>query len=145
MINDVIDAITQALHSIFGDDYRYYKEEINQNTEYPCFVVQTLEPMYRSTSLYRYIVTIPLIIYHFGQKNDPLNHQKCYDIATTLYKHLEYLPLDEDNLIRGYNISWEINEGVLQFYITYRIIMINDQSELTKMEDIKTQTNIKKG
>lgn len=143
MTNTVINAITQTLHSIFGDDYHYYKEEINQNIEYPCFVVQPLEPSVRSTNRYRYIQTIPLVIYYFGEKNDSSNHEKCYDISSTLWHKLEYLPLDDDTLIRGYNVSWEINEGVLQFYITYRIVMIGDMPDTTDMEILKTTQKTK--
>lgn len=143
MTNNILDAITKTLYSIFGDDYKYYKEEMNQNIEYPCFVVQPLEPIYKSTSQRRYIFTLPLVIYYFGEKNDQNNHEKCYDISSTLWHKLEYLTLDEDTLIRGYNVSWEINDGVLQFYITYRCVMYDEQTDLTKMEELKT--NITKG
>lgn len=142
MTNVVINSITKTLYSIFGTDYSYYKEEINQDVNYPCFVVQPLEPTIRSTNRYRYIETVPLVIYYFGEKNDPDNHEKCYDISNKLWQNLQYLELDSDNFIRGYNVSWEINEGVLQFYITYRAVFIDDvNSDKPKMEDfVSTQT-----
>lgn len=121
MVNTILDAATVALHNTFGDSYTYYREEVEQNADKPYFRVDALTSLSRSTrSVNRYNRTIPLIIHYFTDKENTVDARRdCYNVAEKLNYALEYLHVN-DCLIMGTDISWEITEGVLQFYITYK-------------------------
>lgn len=136
MVNDLFDWITIALYNKFGDDYKYYVEEVEQNTSKPCFVVGALEPIVRRQSPVRYDRVFPIVIYYFTDKDSTSQAKRdCYDVAEKLLEALEEINNTEgDVLIRGYNISWEIVEGVLEFFINYRFYTYREvESEV--MED----------
>lgn len=138
MVNTILDATTVALHNTFGDTYTYYVEDVEQNATKPCFVVGMLNPLLRSTKLDRYYRTMPLIIHYFTDKDNTLDAKKdCYDVAEKLAEALEFLPVEiEECTIMGRDISWEIVEGVLQFYITYNFY-VERVREHIYMEDGK--------
>lgn len=118
-VTDLIDGTTIALHNQFGDTYKYYVEEVEQNAKKPCFVTGILNPMIRSTNARRYERTCPLVVHYFTDKENTLDANKdCYSIAEQLWQALEYLTVD-GCILRGEEISWELVEGVLEFFITY--------------------------
>ena len=42
MINEIIDGISVAINTEFGDDYEIYTESIEQGLEEPCFSILCL-------------------------------------------------------------------------------------------------------
>lgn len=117
MVNDVLDAITNQLGLTFGNSYRYYVEDVEQDLQKPCFTVDMLEPRNRSTNYKRYKRTMPVVIHYFNGERDT-NKKDCYAIAERLVECLEYLKF-KNTYLRGENISWQLVEGVLQLFITY--------------------------
>lgn len=133
-INDFIDSVTIALHNQFGNDYKYYVEEMEQNAKKPCFVVGVLNPMIRSTNARRYVRTCPMVLHYFTEKENTLDAKKdCFGISEQLWQTLEYLTVN-DCVLRGESISWELVDGVLEFFITYSY-PIYKVSETIYMED----------
>lgn len=136
MVNDFFDWITIALYEEFGDDYKLYVEEVEQNLFKPCFVVSTLNPMITAKSPVKYQRVIPIVIYYFTGKEDTVDAKKdCFNIAERLWERLEYLTNGEIAL-RGDSISWEMIDGVLQFFITYKFDIIRT----TEHEDMGSVT-----
>lgn len=134
MVNTFIDAITVALYKKFGESYKYYLEDVEQNVTKPCFVVGTLNPLVRSTSAKKYDRTLPIVIHYFTAKDNTVDAKKdCYTIAEQLLEALEYLNVS-DCIVRGENIEWELVEGVLQFFITYRF-EVRKTDEIYYMEE----------
>lgn len=138
MVNTILDATTVALHNAFGDTYTYYLEESEQNVSKPCFVVGMLNHLLRSTRLDRYYRIMPLTIHYFTNKDNTLDAKRdCYSVAEKLAETLEFLPIEsEDCTVMGRDISWEIVEGVLIFYITYNFY-VERVREHIYMEDGK--------
>lgn len=140
MVNDLLDAITIQLHKTFGDNYKYYVENIEQNLVKPCFTIDTITSTKRSTSPVLYDRTVPIVIHYFNDKKS--NTKKTgYAIAEQVSECLEYLPM-LGVLLRGYDISWQFTEDVLQIFVTYKFTARNVQ-ELDAMEDVSTQSSIK--
>lgn len=130
MVNDFIDGITKALYEEFGDEYKYYVEDVEQNLKKPCFTVGAQNPTIRSTSPLRYNLSIPIIIHYFSNEKTTSNLKKdCYDIGMRLSMALEYITVS-DCLFRGENIEFEIVENVLQFFITYKTILTKEQTNI---------------
>lgn len=139
MVNDILNAITKQLDSTFGDSYRYYVENVEQDLQKPCFTVDLLEPRMRSTNSYLYKRTMPIVVHYFNSERDT-NKKDSYEIAERLVECLEYLVF-KDTLLRGEGISWQIVDGVLQLFITYSFNTIK-QVDKTNME-VLAETKIK--
>lgn len=134
MVTQLFDDITRALHSEFGDDCKYYVEEIEQNSQRPCFSVGALNPIIKSRSLKRYSRTTPIVIHYFTDKDNTSDAKKdCHRVAERLWQLLEYITF-KGLLIRGEDMSWDVVEGVLQFFITYRFDVYK-VDEISMMEE----------
>lgn len=131
MVNDLLDAITVQLGSTFGNSYRYYVENVEQDLQKPCFTVDMLEPRERSFNYNRYRRTMPVVVHYFNVEKDT-NKKDCYAMAERVVECLEHLNF-KDAILRGENISWQIVEGVLQLFITYTFNTIKT-NEKTNME-----------
>lgn len=132
MVNDVLDAITKQLGQTFGNSYRYYVENVEQDLQKPCFTVDMLEPRERSINYKRYRRTMPVVVHYFNEERDT-NKKDCYAMAERLVECLEYLTF-KDTVLRGENISWQLVEGVLQVLLTYRF----DTHKLENLETMET-------
>lgn len=143
MVNEVLNAMSTQLHATFGDTYRYYVEDVEQNLTTPCFTIDTILPLERSKSAILYDRTMPMVIHHFT--NDKKDTKKTlYAIAEETIECLEYLPF-KNTVLRGENLSWQIVDDVLQVFVTYKfttkkIITVEDEMETlisdTKVSDI---------
>lgn len=132
MVNTILSAITKQLGKTFGAKYHYYVENVEQKLAIPCFTVDMLQPLQRSTSPVLYKRTMPIIIHYFSdsktnKKND------CYSMAEQIVECLEYLPF-EGGMIRGEDISYQITDDVLQIFVTYtfttrKITTVEDSME----------------
>ena len=139
MVNKILDAITTQLHANFGNSYRYYVEDVEQNLTKPCFTIDTLIPLQRSRSPKLYDRTMPMVIHHFtGDKKD--TKKDCYGVAEQLVECLEYLSF-ENTLLRGEDISWQIVDDVLQVFVTYRFRTIKATADEDTMEEM-IETNV---
>ena len=135
MVNKIMNAVTKQLGTTFGNSYKYYIEDVKQNMTKPCFTVDSLETFQRSRNSTQYDRTIPLVVHYFNDKDETLK-KDSYNIAEQLTEILEYLPF-EGTFLRGENISYQLVEGVLQLFITYRFrTQTVDTTTPTTMEDI---------
>ena len=119
--NMVLDSMAIALYNKFGSKYSYFKEGAEQNATTPYFVVSPQAPSFIARSFYKYDEILPVVVYCFQDDPDPELKSTQIEIAESLWECLEYINLDNgDGLLRGYDVSWNVVEGVLQFFITYR-------------------------
>ena len=139
MVNKILDAITIRLHSTFGDNYKYYMENIEQGLSKPCFTVDTLIPLQRRKSPVLYDRTMPMVIHYFTEDKQDTKAD-CYAKAEQIVECLEHLPF-ESTILRGENISWQIVDEVLQVFITYkfttRLVTPTEESMSEIVETIK--------
>ena len=94
-------------------------EDVEQGLRKPCFTANVLIPILRSKSPFLYDRTMPIIIHYFSDSKTDIK-KDCYEKGEQIVECLEYLPF-EGGLIRGEDISWQITEGVLQVFITYKV------------------------
>ena len=134
MINSLLNSVTKQLGTTFGTGYRYYVENVEQNLTKPCFTIDMLMPMERSKSPVLYDRTMPLVVHYFSDSKTNLK-QDCYSMAERVLECLEYLPY-QNSILRGENISWQIVDGVLQIFITYRFTTVMSKETAENMEDI---------
>lgn len=134
MVNSLLNAVTKRLGTTFGNDYRYYVENVEQNLTKPCFTIDLLTPTMRSKSPTLYDRTMPLVVHYFSDSKTNLKND-CYSMAERVLECLEYVPF-ESSMLRGENISWQIVDGVLQIFITYRFTTVMSKETADNMEDI---------
>ena len=135
MVNEMLKGISTQLYDVFGADYKYYVENVEQKLTKPCFTIDSIMPLQRSRSRVLYDRTIPVVVHYFSNEKKKTK-EDCYDKAELIIKALEYVPF-HGALIRGEDISYQINEDVLQVFITYRFITKKLTSNEDNMEDLK--------
>lgn len=133
-INKIIEGITEALFNEFGDKYSYYKENIKQGFELPCFYIKPIEP-YVDEGLNRdnkYINKFD--IQFIGQDNGNSNNE-LYDIYNTLTQVLGYIKIDGRSY-KGIKMQSHIENGILHFFINYdfHILKPKDKNFMEHLE-----------
>jgi hypothetical protein len=140
MVNKVLNAITTLLGTNFGTGYRYYVENVEQGLTKPAFHVSFLETFSRSRGTVLYDRTFPMVIHFFTDKKEN-KITECYKMAEILSELLELISV-EGKLVRGRDISWNITDDVLQFFITYEFTTQKITEVGTTMEDLENTSNI---
>lgn len=135
MVNEMLKGISTQLYDVFGADYKYYVENVEQKLTKPCFTIDSIMPLQRSRSRVLYDRTIPVVVHYFSNEKQKTK-EDCYDKAELIIEALEYVPF-HGALIRGEDISYQITEDVLQVFITYRFITKKLTSNEDNMEDLK--------
>lgn len=133
MVNSLLNAVTKQLGTTFGTDYKYYVENVEQGLVKPCFTIDILLPLQRSKSPILYDRTMPLVVHYFSDSETNLK-QDCYEMSERVLECLEYLRY-QNTILRGEDISWQIVDGVLQIFITYRFTTVMDQDTSDNMEN----------
>lgn len=129
MVNEMLKGISTQLYEVFGADYKYYVENVEQKLSKPCFTMEALVPLQRARSRVLYDRTIPVVIHYFSNQKETTK-QDCYDKAELIVEALEYIPF-HGSLLRGENISYQLVDDVLQVFVTYKFIT----KKLTSNED----------
>lgn len=120
MVNEMLKGISNQLYDVFGADYKYYIENVEQKLTKPCFTIDSIIPLQRSRSRVLYDRTIPVVVHYFtGDKEN--TKKDCYEKAELIVEALEFVPF-HGSLLRGENISWQIIDDVLQVFVTYKFI-----------------------
>jgi hypothetical protein len=75
---------------------------------------------------------MPCVVHYFtGEKTD--KKKDCYSIGERVLERLEYLEI-EGRTVRGYDLSMQIEDDILQVFVTYRYWSRKIADEYDKME-----------
>ncbi|HZG16964.1 MAG TPA: hypothetical protein VE710_18390 [Candidatus Bathyarchaeia archaeon] len=133
---DVRTGIFKALSQAFPEVKRY-GEEIKEGLTPPCFFVAFLEPSHAQELGRRYMREMPFDVHYFAETNKDL-----ITMAEQLTGVLEIVQVGE-RPIRGVNISWEIVDDVLHFFITYRMQVWKQKPTDPSMQTLDVEEAIK--
>ena len=139
MIKKIIDGICLALSSKFGEDREVYTEAVNQGLEDGSFSVVCLNPTNTQFLGNRYFRTNQFCIHYFPKTNEPKS--ECLEVLEDLHDALEIIDVDGD-LIRGTNMTNEMDDGVLHFFVNYDFFTIRKTDE-APMEHLEHSSNVK--
>ena len=139
MINKIINGICLALSSNFGEEREIYTEAVEQGFEDGSFFVLCLNPTNSRFMGERFFRTNQFCIHYFPKTEEP--NTECLEILEELYDTLELIDVDGD-LVRGTNMSSEMTDGVLQFFVNYDFFTISEKDE-TFMEEFDQTTDVK--
>ena len=139
MIKKVVDGICLALSSKFGEDREVYTEAVKQGLKDGSFSIVCLNPTNTQFLGKRYFRTNQFCIHYFPKTNEPKS--ECLEVLEDLYDALEIIEVDGDS-IRGTNMTSEIDDGVLHFFVNYDFFTIRKTDE-TFMEHFDYSSNVK--
>lgn len=139
----IIDGISEALNTEFGDEYDIYTEDIEQGLNEPCFSIVLLKPSVNQFLGKRYYRTHLFCVHYFPESTNE-SKLECFRIEERLMNCLEYITVDGDS-IRGKNMFGEISDGVLAFMIEYNMFVNKEQVVESAMETLQQSTDVRKG
>lgn len=141
MINSIMEAISTALNTEFGDGYTSYMEEINQDLTGKSFFIQCLNPTNELFRGQKYFRRNQFCIQYFPLSEDDRNRE-CYDVLERLSQYLEYI--DVDGPMRGTQMNGKVVDGVLNYFVNYDCFVYK-REEIVKMGQMTPHTTVKEG
>lgn len=141
-INKIIEAIAEALFNEFGYDYSYYKENIKQGFDVPCFYIKPIEP-YVDEGLNRDNKHINKFDIQFISQDSESSNKELYDIYEALVQALEYIKVDRKTY-KGIKMQSHIESGVLHFFINYNFHILKPKDK-NFMEALEQKGGLKNG
>lgn len=140
MINKIIDGISVAIGSEFGDPYEIYTETIEQGLTEPCFSILCLNPTIEQFLGKRYFRTNQFCVHYFPSSAE--KQSECFSVMERLMVLLETITVDGD-LIRGTKMKGEIVDGVLSFFVNYDMFVYKKTTAESTMESVIHNTDLK--
>ena len=116
-IQNLIDAIAEALFQAFGSGYEIYTGNVEQNMSTPCFLIRCLNPTmnvylgqcFKRTNLFS-IQYIP---------SSAEANEECYSVFEKLFECLKDVILPEGKPLHGKELNGEVTDGTLTFTVNY--------------------------
>lgn len=142
MINSIMEAISIALNTEFGDGYETYIEEINQGLTEPSFFVQCLNPTNELFWGQKYFRRNQFCIQYFPQSEHDRNRE-CYGVLERLNTCLEYITVD--GLMRGTQMNGKMVDGVLNFFVNYDCFVYRRKEDTHEIGEMISHTAVKEG
>lgn len=139
LIQKIIDAICLAISSNFGDETEIYTESVEQDLKEGSFLIVCLNPTNSRFLGDRYLRTNQFCIHYFPKTDKP--NAECLEVLEELFDTLETIEVDGD-LLRGTDMSNEMDDDVLHFFVNYDFFTLNRPDEVY-MEDFDYDSNVK--
>lgn len=142
MIGEIIKGVSVGLHAAFGEGYKTYHNDVKQSLKEPCFFIVPLAPSMSPLQLHRFLQTNPLDVQYFPR--DGGDNAEMLAVAGELFGCLRLITLPDGGRLRGTEMSYEIVDGVLHFFVTYTCIL-HELCEDNRMELLQTDVSTAKG
>ncbi len=140
MINKIIDGISVAINSEFGDPYEIYTESVEQGLVEPCFSILCLNPTINQALGKRYFRTNQFCIHYFPSSNEKMS--ECHAVLDRLMNALEIITVTGDPC-RGTGMRGEVVDNVLSFFVNYDMYVYKETEVEPNMEDLIYNGNAK--
>ena len=140
MINKIIDGISVAIHSEFGDNYEIYTESVEQGLKEPCFSIVALPFTNEQFLEKKYFITNQFCIHYFPSSDESRN--ESFIVMGRLFDVLEYITVDGD-LTRGTGMKAEFVDGVLNFFVNYDMFVRKNIESEPVMEEVVHKPGLK--
>jgi hypothetical protein len=140
-IQNLTDAIAEALFQEFGSDFEIYTEKVEQGLTEPCFLIRCLNPTKNRHLGQRYIRTNQFSIQYIPSTADAIS--ECTSVMERLFECLDSVTLS-GKPVHGMNLNGEITDGVLTFTVNYDGFVLKKE-EIVNMEDLEIDVTESKG
>ena len=140
MINKIIDGISVAINSEFGDNHEIYTESVEQDLSDGSFSILCLNPTSKQFLGKRHFRTNQFCIHYFPKSGEP--RSECQGVVERLMGCLELINVEGD-LVRGTHMNCEIVDDVLSFFVNYDLFVYKESDIAPAMEDFEHNTDVK--
>lgn len=138
-IQNLINAIAEALFQEFGSDYEIYTEKVEQDLSEPCFLIRCLNPTRNRFLGQCYKRTNQFSVQYIPSTAEA--NEECASVLERLFECLESVIL-HGKPIHGTELHGELTDGILTFTVNYDgFVLITD--ERYNMEDLEIITEAK--
>jgi hypothetical protein len=139
-IQNLIDAIAEALFQEFGSGYEIHTEKVEQGLTEPCFFIRCLNPT-MNVSLGRcYKRTNQFSIQYIPSTQEPI--AECISVMERLFGCLENVILHGKPL-HGRELNGEITDGILTFTVNYDGFVLRHDEPIPDMDDLGILAEVK--
>lgn len=155
MVNQIYSAIAKKLEELFDEPLIFF-DPLPQTFSGPCFWVRLLKAEQNQLLYNRYKVTLDFDIMMYPTNDEefieelngvgtelPHRIEELNGVGTELLHGLEYIVTEDGNCLRGTNISYEVQDGVLHFFISYILFTIVPYDRGVKMNKLIQQYKYK--
>lgn len=132
-IQNLINAIAEALFQEFGSDYEIYTESVEQGLSEPCFLVRCLNPTRNLFLGQCYKRTNQFSVQYIPSTANA--NEECFAVLERLFECLEKVIL-YDKPIHGTELHGEITDGILTFTVNYDGFVLATEQKYN-MEDLE--------
>ena len=130
LIKEIINGISQKIYGFYEGLYDIYVEEVEQGLQIPCFMINLISSDIRMILKPRYKFESVFDVIYFGD-----GYKDCMDRGSELYDILEYITINNKDLIRGTKMNMDIIKNILHFRVNYNLILQNKPDRIDMMED----------
>lgn len=139
MINKIIDGISVAINSCFGDDYEIYTEPVEQGLKEPCFSIVCINPTIEQFLGTRYFRTNQFCVHFFPSSSD--KRAECYSVMERLTNALEIIEVEGEK-VRGTKMNGEFDD-MLHFFVNYDMFVYKPKEASEPMGAVIHETGVK--
>ena len=130
LIKEIINGISKKLYGFYEGLYDIYVEEVEQGLQMPCFMINLISSDIRMILKPRYKFESVFDVIYFGD-----GYKDCMDRGSELYDILEYITINDKDLIRGTKMNMYIIKNILHFRVNYNLILQNKPDIIDMMEE----------
>ncbi len=130
LIKEIINGISQKIYGFYEGLYDIYVEDVEQGLEVPCFMINLISSNIRMILKPRLYKRQVFDVIYFGE-----GYKDCMDRGSELYDILEYITINDKDLIRGTKMNMDIIKNILHFRVRYNLILQNKPDIINMMED----------
>lgn len=143
MLKNIMDGISVKLDSVYNEisnTYAIYGDtDVIQNLAEPCFFIAVLQPSQKPYIMGRYFRSYPFDVHFFPAED--YDNAAMQEMADGLFAVLEYIVLPNGDLVRGTEMSYNIADGVLHFFVSYNVFLRSTE-EIGNMETLDIITGV---
>ena len=142
MIQGIKQGILDKLYALYGDEKSYLYDEQEQGFMPGSFWVIETSGAQEQVVGQRYLRTEHIDVRYYGTEAG--GTAELHGIADALTDALKYVTEDE-GLVRGENMNYQIEDGVLHFFVDYRVHLWKQKERVPYMETLEQVQHLKEG
>lgn len=127
MLNEIIKGVARQLDAVFGEGYEIYQNMVRQGLSEPCFFIGVLQPEQRPLLGRQARRFNPLVLQYLPRTAG--DNAEMLAVAEKLLEDLAFIQLLNGDWLRGTNMRYEIQNGILHFFVNYNLTVKWPQQE----------------
>lgn len=136
MVNDIVTGIAVKLDEEFGDKFKIYDSKVRQGTEVPCFYIKLLTTLRTPYIGDRRRISYPFDIHLLPDEG--MDDVIMAETGETMMELLKRITLLNGDIVHGRDISFQITDGVLHFFVTYSVA-VNNMDRADPMQECEIE------